>query len=168
MFCKSKRKYIDAIFFNSKLEDGMTDEELEAEAEYSSDRASMDYVMGDQGVKQMLERYEKRKDTSVDYVKNRIRSSIDDMLYDNSNRFSPNDYIDNYNTMSGVGQDEISVDAVAEEYLNNVHEYGKKDDKGIANFDNDDPDKIAKETDKIRDTSNDPAPSKFAVSFGWS
>ena len=77
------------------------------------------------------------------------------------------DYIDRFDGISAIDKDEISVDSIAEEYMNDVHEYGAVDKQGVDHFDNDDPDKVAKETDEKRDASNDPQPSKFAMSFGW-
>jgi hypothetical protein len=167
MFCKTKRKYIDAIFFNSKLNNDLSEEEFNELAEYSTERAQMDFVF-DGGNRQMLERLDRHRETNSDFITRRIKNSIDDVLYDN--RISQRDdidYINDFNGINAVSEDEIDVDSIADEYLNDVHEYGKKDKNGIDHFDDDDPEKVEKETNEKRDTSNDPKPSPFAMSFGW-
>lgn len=168
MFCKSKRKYIDAIYFNSKLEgSSVSDSELDEMAYYSSDRSNLDFVMGDGGKMQHFEREIKNIDSSQNYVFDRIRGAIDDNFKGMNNHASA-DYINDYIGPNSMTQEDIAIDAIAEEYMDDVHEYGKTDKNGIDHFDDDDPSKVEQRTNEQRDTSNDPAPSKFAVSFGWS
>ena len=166
-FCKTKRKYIDAIYFNSRLDNNVNDADLEEMASYSSDRANMDYVMGDGGITHMLEKNSRNREVSPDYVIDRLKNSIDNAIENPYIMEQEFDYINNFAGSPSIEQDEISVDSIADEYMNDVHEYGAVDKQGVDHFDDDDPDKVAKEADEKRDTSNDPKPSKFAMSFGW-
>ena len=168
MFCKSKKKYIDEIYFNSRL-DGTSITDIEDAAEYSSDAANMDYVYNSNGgFRQLMERKMRENITSNDHIVERMKQTIDNLPgVGINNNFMADDYISNFDDRGKLSEQEISIDQVAEEYFGKAHEYGKKNKEGVDNFDDDDPEKVAKETEEIRDKSNDPK-QQFKINFSFS
>lgn len=156
MYCKTKRVYIDEIYFNSKL-NGMSEDEIEENAMWDKDRSAMDIVYHGSNYEQEFEKQFENKTKSNEYAFNRMRHTIDQMFESPQNSFSFDDYINNFNNESQLKSEDIAVDYIADENIDKVHEYSE-------NLDKDDPDKVAKETEDIRDKSNDPK-QQFNVSF---
>lgn len=160
MFCKTKSKYMDLIYFNSRL-DNTSEEEVEEMAQYSTDRSAMDFVYGNVNNEEIV-KSSKRREMNNDFVVNKLKDTIDNVLYNeiDQQRHGIGDYVNDYDTTSRIRSDEIDIDDIAEEYINDAPQY-------TGNLDDDDPEKIAKKTEEQRDTSNDPV-NPFKVSFAWS
>jgi hypothetical protein len=147
--------------------DGTSISDIEDAAEYSSDAAKMDYVYNTNGgFKQLMERKMRENFMSNDHVVEQMKRTIDSLPGVGNGNFGAEDYITSYDDSGKLAKGDISIDQIAEEYFGKAHEYGKKDEKGVDNFDNDDPEKVAKETEEIRDKSNDPK-EKFRLSFAF-
>ena len=161
MYCKTKNKYIDAIYFNSRLDNDMDDDQLEDLAKYSNDSEITGIVYGDGGYMNRLKRRMDQKAENNMHVAMRIKNSIDniDDFYSGINRFGPQSYIDDFDDKPSISKKDISIDDIAKEFMNDAHEYTEDLDK-------DDPEKIEKETEEKRDTSND-YKSMFKTSFAW-
>lgn len=161
MYCKTKNKYIDAIYFNSRLDNDMDDDQLEDLAKYSNDSEITGMVYGDGGYMNRLKRRMDQKAENNMHVAMRIKNSIDniDDFYSGINRFGPQSYIDDFDDKPSISKKDISIDDIAKEFMNDAHEYTEDLDK-------DDPEKIEKETEEKRDTSND-YKSMFKTSFAW-
>ena len=65
-----------------------------------------------------------------------------------------------------IKENDIAIDKIADEYIEDAPAYGKTDDKGVYNFDDDEPEKFEAEVAEKRDTSDDPK-SRFKTSFMW-
>ena len=152
MFCKTKGRYIDAAFFNSTLTN-MT---------MSSEQVAYEYVMGNKGVAMTLNESFKQRDSSNNYIKQRLKQAMDDALIDqadNDQRLM-NDresFIEVYDDSPKLEKGEIDVDTIAEEFVEDHHEYSEDLDK-------DDPEKVAAKTEEQRDTSEDPV-NMFKFNF---
>lgn len=161
MYCKTKRKYIDEIYFNSKLTDSSESFEDPMLMEgYNSDRAAMDLVYTNSNYQQMYEKQFNKKDRSNEYLNTSIRHSFDQVMNNsesNPYNFNFDSYINGYDNEPKITEDDISIDYIADENRDKVHEYSE-------NLDKDDPDKISKETEEIRDKSDDPK-ELFKVDF---
>ena len=160
MFCKTKSKYMDLIYFNSRL-DNTSEEEVEEMAQYSTDRSAMDFVYGNANNEEIVKN-SKRREMNNDFVVNKLKDTIDNVLYNeiNQQRHGIGDYINDYDTTSRIRSDEIDIDDIAEEYINDAPQY-------TGNLDDDDPENIVKKTYVQRDTSNDSV-SSSKVLFAWS
>ena len=66
-------------------------------------------------------------------------------------------FIDVYDDSPRIDRNEIDVDTIAEDHMEDHHEYSE-------NLDKDDPDKIAAKTEEQRDTSEDPV-NMFTFNF---
>ena len=172
MYCKSKSKYMDLIYFNSNLDGSYTTDQLDEISAYGgSDRAMMDYVYGDGGRTKQIERDFRDRDISNNHIINRLKMSIDDNLGRSgfiTEQFSygAEDYLNSYDISPKIKEDDIAIDRIADEYLEDAPAYGKTDEKGVYNFDNDEPEKFEAEVAEKRDTSDDPK-SRFKTSFAW-
>src|SRR5574344_1409566 len=156
MYCKTKRNYIDEIYFNSRLSDILTDAELEELSKYSNDRFNYAVVSDPNGETKMnIEKEMKNRDKNNSFVLIQIKNAVDSA---EPTDLSGQDYFDAYDNTPKIKESDISVDTVSEENKDKYHQYTEDLDK-------DDPDKIAKETEEIRDTSKDPPKSLFNFSF---
>jgi hypothetical protein len=148
MMCKSKRNYIDEIYFNSRLDEDNTalEEKLEDSEFISSEADAYGYLFN---LGKAVEKKNKTKNRM--FVNNRIINEIHgeidkfDGTYVKENVNT--DFLYDYTPDVKLKEDDVAVDVVAdgEQY----HEYSE-------NLDKDDIDKIAEETEEIRDKSNDP------------
>ena len=162
MYCKTKNRYIDAIFFNSRLDENLSEDELIDLAKYSSDAELMNSVLGDGGYMQRLAKRMEQRAENNDHITMQIKKAIDmrNNDYKEMGFFgSADDYINNYQDTKKIKETETAIDYIAEEHMADAHEYSEDLDK-------DDPEKIAKETEEKRDDSMD-FKSVFADSFGW-
>ena len=151
MFCKTKGRYIDSVFFNSTL----------TKIDMSSEQAAYDYVMGNKGAAMTLNESYKQRDKSNDFVRQQLKAAMDGaLLNQNNDEMLMNDresFIDVYDDSPRIDRNEIDVDTIAEDHIEDHHEYSE-------NLDKDDPDKIAAKTEEQRDTSNDPV-NMFTFNF---
>lgn len=162
MYCKTKNRYIDAIFFNSRLDEDLSEDELIDLAKYSSDAELMNSVLGDGGYMQRLAKRMEQRAENNDHITMQIKKAIDmrNNDYKEMGFFgSADDYINNYRDTNKIKETETAIDYIAKEHMADAHEYSEDLDK-------DDPEKIAKETEEKRDDSMD-FKSVFADSFGW-
>ena len=155
MFCKTKGKYIDNIYFNSRLDQFFSEDDLMELNKTIGKRAQMDFVMGNKyGV--VMKEDMKEKLFNNDWLSNRIKGVIDENI--NSHRNVGADiYIDNFDITPIIKEQDIHVDTVADSYIDDYPEY-----TGDINVD--DPEKIQDRTEEIRDTSGDPI-NMFAINF---
>ena len=160
MYCKTKRMYIDEIYFNSRLNEVLTDEELEEMSKYSGDRYNYNVVTTKNGEQKMnIEREFANREKNNNFVALQIKNTIDNLYNDTANKsYDVESYFDAINDEPIINEEDIDVDVVSEEHKNDYHEYTEDLDK-------DDPDKITEETNRIRDTSKDPPKSPFYFSF---
>lgn len=172
MYCKSKSKYMDLIYFNSNLDGSYTTDQLDEISAYGgSDRAMMDYVYGDGGRTKQIERDFRDRDLSNNHIVNRLKMSIDNTLgrsgfVTEQASYGAEDYLKSYDDTPKIKENDIAIDKIADEYIEDAPAYGKTDDKGVYNFDNDEPEKFEAEVEEKRDTSDDPK-SRFKTSFMW-
>ena len=172
MYCKSKSKYMDLIYFNSNLDGSYTTDQLDEMNSYGgTDRAMMDFVYGDSGRAKQIERDFRDRDLSNNHIINRLKMNIDSTL-DRSGfiteqySYGPEDYLKSYDITPKIKENDIAIDKIADEYIEDAPAYGKTDDKGVYNFDDDEPEKFEAEVAEKRDTSDDPK-SRFKTSFMW-
>ena len=161
MYCKTKNKYIDAIYYNSRLDDNMSEEDLIDLAKYSSDAELTNSIYNDGGyMSKMIRRMEQRAENNA-HIAMKIRNAIDSGYQDSEmyEMYDSESYINNFENNNTIASDDISVDKLADEYMNDPHEYTEDLDK-------DDPEKIEKETEIKKDHSEDYT-SKFNHSFKW-
>jgi hypothetical protein len=152
--------YIDEIYFNSRLNEVLTDEELEEMSKYSGDRYNYNVVTTTNGEQKMnIEREFANREKNNNFVALQIKNTIDNLYNDTVNKsYDVESYFDAINDEPIINEEDIDVDVVSEEHKNDYHEYTEDLDK-------DDPDKITEETNRIRDTSKDPPKSPFFFSF---
>ena len=160
MYCTTKRAYIDEIYFNSRIDNDMTIDQINDAAEYSNDRSSYDYVMKDRGTAMNVEKAMKHRENSDDFVSMQIKRSMDLVNQSSHEEYDTNVFsmYEKYRSTKEIDEKDINVDVVAEEHKNEYHEYTEDLDK-------DDPVKVTKETKEIRDTSEDAPPNIFAFNF---
>lgn len=172
MYCKSKSKYMDLIYFNSNLDGSYTTDQLDEMNSYGgTDRAMMDFVYGDSGRAKQIERDFRDRDLSNNHIINRLKMNIDSTLDRNGfiteqHSYGPEDYLKSYDETPKIKENDIAIDKIADEYIEDAPAYGKTDDKGVYNFDDDEPEKFEAEVAEKRDTSDDPK-SRFKTSFMW-
>lgn len=164
-YCKLRNKYIDAVFFNSRLiNDNLTESELEEMSKYSGDKYNYDVVSKLEGGYNMdLEKALKNRENSNEFVRMQFRNAVDRSFIDRNPlarqlNNGADDYYDSYEPNKGLNEGDISVDTISDEFKDNYHEYSE-------NLDKDDPEKIAKETEEKRDKSEDDV-SMFKFNFG--
>ena len=164
-YCKLRNKYIDAVFFNSRLiNDNLTESELEEMSKYSGDKYNYDVVSKLEGGYNMdLEKALKNRENSNEFVRMQFRNAVDRSFMDRNPlarqlNNGAEDYYDSYEPNKGLNEGDISVDTISDEFKDNYHEYSE-------NLDKDDPEKIAKETEEKRDKSEDDV-SMFKFNFG--
>lgn len=160
MYCSTKRAYIDEIYFNSRIDNDMTIDQVNDAAEYSNDRSSYDYVMKDRGTAMNIEKAMKHRENSDDFVSMQIKRSMDLVNQSSHEEYDTNVFsmYEKYRSTKEIDEKDINVDVVAEEHKNEYHEYTEDLDK-------DDPVKVTKETKEIRDTSEDAPPNIFSFNF---
>lgn len=150
MYCKTKRLYYDEILFNAAIDEHNNDKQLNEEElmlEEGEQASAFNLVIKSSEDKQKIKDYKKR-DTSNNYIKNKLMHSMDDAINGNDeNNATPQDFIDRYYNKDELKESDLTVDVAKDN--KSYHEYSE-------NLDKDDPDKIEKETNEQRDTSNDP------------
>lgn len=158
MYSKTKNRYIDQVYFNSRLNEYLSDVELEEISKYSGDRFNYETVSSVNGGALMnIEKEYNKREQNNNFVLMQIKNQIDG-VYNRERNFSSNDYLDLYDDTPTIKENDISVDTIAEEYKDDYHEYTEDLDK-------DDPEKIEQETAEKRDKSEDPPENIFSFNF---
>ena len=157
MYCNTKRIYYDEILFNCMIDNKLDDNEIE-DLRYDNSEA---YVFGEV-MNSNIDRIANIKNykhvtKNNDYVKNKLMQAMDNSLGLSTEymRSNPESFINVYDTEPKIAENEIDVDIAKDS--TKIHEYTE-------NLDKDDPDKVEKETEEIRDKSNDPV-NLFSFNF---
>ena len=100
------------------------------------------------------------RENSDNFVSMQIKRSMDLVNQSSHEEYDTDVFsmYEKYRSTKEIDEKDINVDVVAEEHKNEYHEYTEDLDK-------DDPEKVAKKTEEIRDTSEDAPPNIFAFNF---
>lgn len=154
MFCKTKGLYYDQILFNCNNDQNLSESDMN---EIRGDNnINYSLIIGNDGMNIMTANKLKRnEDINNDLVRYKIQSSIDKAIGNNNLIEQNMSFLDYYDNSPKLNENDISIDVAKD--VNEVHEYSE-------NLDIDDPEKITKETEEVRDKSNDPV-QLFSFNF---
>ena len=141
MYCKTRRLYVDEIYFGCKL--GNNAENENEVMEYGS---SYNHIMNN-------DKNNKYGQDSSEWLMKSIHCSIDNVLTD-ENMFNGRESFMNFNDDNKMAESDLSIQTTEN---NQYYEY-------TGDLDKDDPDKLAGIAEEIRDKSDDPV-KLFEFSF---
>lgn len=155
MFCKTKGRYIDRILFGSMLEKKLSEDELnkmrKEDDEYKTYRSLYNLT-------ENIDDITHSDITSNENIRKKIETAIDNSLdYKKvtNNKQLTGDFILDFDDEPVLKEGEISINPTRD---NLSYEYSE-------NLDIDDPEKIEKVAEDIRDKSNDPQNNLFSINF---
>lgn len=156
MYCKTKGIYYDNILFNCMINQNISEEDLKFMRQNEDGASTYGTVMNNAGDIITKNKLARTKDYNNDYLQFQIMKAMDSALdLDPDVRKNPESFMDLYDSSPKIDEKDVAVDYAKDN--ESYHEYSE-------NLDKDDPDKIAEETEEIRDKSDDPV-SLFKFNF---